>query len=76
MSWRGGDGLVVMEGYHEEDPVTTAKVINSQVHRVGADNCGYDKQVDNDHNRGCQQDDKADKCLEDSDKWETQVKKE
>lgn len=73
MSRRGGDGLVVMEANHEEDPVATGEVVNSQVHRVGANDCRYDKQVDNDHNRGCQQDDEADKHLEHSDKSEGPV---
>lgn len=54
---RGGDGgLVVMEGHHEQKPVATAEMPKSPVHRVRADDFGYDKQMDDDHNRGCQQD--------------------
>lgn len=61
VSWRGGGCLVIMEHHHNEKPVATTEVPRNPVCRVRADDCGQDKQVDDDHNRGCQQDDKTDK---------------
>lgn len=63
VSWRGGGRFVIMEHHHNEKPVATTEVPHNPVCRVSADDRGQDKQVDNDHNWGCQQDDKTDKHL-------------
>lgn len=63
MSWGGDGGLVVVEGQHDEQPVTAAKVPDGPEGGVSPEDGGEDEDVDDYHHGGRQQDHEADKHL-------------
>jgi len=59
----GGGGLVVVEDYHDQQPVAAAEVPEHPGYGVGADYGGQQAQVHDDHHRAGEQDHQADKHL-------------
>lgn len=52
-----------MEDDEKKQPVSTAEMPDDPEHRVAPDDFRYHKDVDDDHDRGCQEDDQTDKNL-------------
>lgn len=65
---RGGGGLVVMEDHHDEEPVAAEEVPGHPVHRIGVEDGGQDKQVDDNHHRGGEQNHQSHKDLREREK--------